>query len=319
MTTPLISIIVVGYKMKQQLHNTLCSLKSTYQRNVDPDDYEVIVVENSSDDNFAPTDVSKEYGSNFRYFLRQETGQSPVPAVNFAFEQCQGQYIGLIIDGARMLSPGVIHYVKTAIQISGGAIVAVPGYHIGETEHHLTEPEYSVEFEQNLLQETRWQEDGYRLFKISTFSGANIRGYLQPMMECNCVFASKENFDRIGRADTRFTLRGGGSINLHIYRSLVGLPKTKFFVLPGEGSFHQYHGGVTTSSSHDREEELKAFNDQLKSIWGKKIGLRRNPIILGTIDVNALTFLGQSVEWAKKRAERLGDNPQTLWPNDYQQ
>ncbi|UTW48567.1 hypothetical protein KFF03_01310 [Bacterioplanoides sp. SCSIO 12839] len=305
--------------MKQQLHNTLCSLKSTYQRNVDPDDYEVIVVENSSDDNFAPTDVSKEYGSNFRYFLRQETSQSPVPAVNFAFEQCQGQYIGLIIDGARMLSPGVIHYVKMATQVSVNSIVAVPGYHIGESEHHLTEPGYSVEFEQNLLKQAEWQENGYRLFKVSTFSGANARGYLQPMMECNCIFASKINFDTIGRADTRFTLRGGGSINLHIYRSLINIPDTQFFVLPGEGSFHQYHGGVTTSHSTDREKELASFNSQLKSIWGNSGTIRRNPIMLGSIDANALNFLEQSAHTAQKRAARLGDDSQILWPDDYHQ
>ena len=127
-----------------------------------------------------------------------------------------------------------------------------------------------------------WRGDGYELFGISTFSGANRRGYLQPIMECNCLFASAENFAAIGHANTEFTLPGGGSINLHMYRSLGMLPGTQLFVTPGEGSFHQFHGGVTTSSYAQREAEIEKHRVQLHSYWpGGFHSLRREPKLLG--------------------------------------
>ena len=141
--------------------------------------------------------------------------------------------------------------------------------------------------EKELLKSTNWKENGYELFSIADISGANPHGYLQPIMECNCMFAPAESFKKIAYADERFTLRGGGAINLHMFRSLGLLEGSTLIVLPGEGSFHQYHGGVTTSEYQGLEQEHASHSVQLQDIWqGDFHSLRREPILLGAVTIS---------------------------------
>jgi glycosyltransferase involved in cell wall biosynthesis len=315
--TPKVSVIVIAYRMSAQLENTLLSLTADYQRGVTANDYEVIVMENSSGDNLCGEKVA-ELPENFRYILRDESAVTPVYAVNEAFALCRAPFICLMIDGARMVSPGVISTALKAYSISENAIVAVPGYHLGHDEQHMAEVEgdHAAE-EAALLASVDWLTDGYELFAISTFSGANRRGFLQPIMECNCVFASAENYAAIGHANTQFQLPGGGSINLHMYRSLGMLPGTELFVLPGEGSFHQYHGGVTTSSYAEREAEIEKHRIQLHSLWpGGFHSLRRQPTLLGKIAPQAQPFVSISLERSSVRIKRLSNQGAELWPDD---
>jgi glycosyltransferase involved in cell wall biosynthesis len=316
-TTPKVSVIVISYRMPGQLENTLRSLSAEYQLGVSAQDYEVIVMENSSADNLSPEKVAA-LPENFRYVLRQETSATPVYAVNEAFALSRAPLICLMVDGARMASPGIIRTALMAYAMNDNAVVAIPGYHLGDDEQHLVEgvPD-QVEAEAALLESIDWFNNGYDLFRISTFSGANRNGYLQPIMECNCIFASRENFAAIGYANTDFTLPGGGSINLHMYRSLGMLPATQLFVLPGEGSFHQYHGGVTTSSYAEREAEIEKHRIQLHSYWpGGFHSLRREPTLLGHVPVQAQPFLVKSLQRSKKRFDRLLSQGKAFWPDD---
>lgn len=316
-TTPKASVIVISYRMAQQLENTLLTLTADYQRGVDIDDYEVIVIENSSSENLSP-DIVASLPTNFRYVLREEQAVSPVFAVNDAFAMCRAPLIGLMIDGARMVSPGVIRSALDAYAISDQAIVAVPGYHLGEEEQHLvTGGQDQLAMETALLASVDWRNDGYELFAISTFSGANRQGYLNPIMECNCLFASAENYAAIGHANTQFQLPGGGSINLHMYRSLGTLPGSTFYVLPGEGSFHQYHGGVTTSSYEKREADIEQHRIQLHSFWPEGFhSLRREATLLGHVPSQALPFLLHSLQRNQKRYKRFASQGQDPWPDD---
>ncbi len=308
---------MIGYRMSRQLENTLLSLTAGYQQGVTADDYEVIVMENSSSDNLAPEKVATLPG-NFRYVLRQETAATPVYAVNEAFALCRAPFICLMIDGARMASPGVIRTGLMASAITGDAVLAVPGYHLGHDEQHLVEVgRDQAEEEAEMLASIDWQANGYELFRISTFSGANRNGYLQPIMECNCLFASASNYAAIGHANAEFTLPGGGSINLHMYRSLGMLPQSELFVSPGEGSFHQYHGGVTTSSYAEREAEIEKHRVQLHSFWpGGFHSLRRDPALLGRVPPQAQPFLLKSLKRSKDRIHRLQAQGRDPWPDE---
>ncbi len=314
---PAVSVILVGFRMPRQLENTLQTLLPAYQRGVTAEDYEVIVIENSSDANL-PQEVVASLPPNFRYLLRQEPAVTPVFAVNEAFALARAPLVCLMIDGARMVSPGILATALMAYRGDRGALVAVPGYHLGRDEQHLVESgEDPYAREAELLASVDWRRDGYELFRVATFSGANRRGYLQPIMECNCLFASADNFAAIGHANTDFQLPGGGSINLHMYRSLGMLPDTRLFVLPGEGSFHQYHGGVTTSSYADREAEIERHRVQLHSYWpGGFHSLRREPILLGRVPPQAQPFLAASLERAEIRSRRLQHQGLPLWPDD---
>lgn len=315
--SPKVSIILIGYKMSKQLHNTLLTLSPNYQQGVDADDYEVIVIENSSDDNLTAEAV-KRLPKNFRYLLRNETAVSPVFAVNEGFDMCRASFICLMIDGARMVSPGIVRTALQAYAVNPNAVVAVPGYHLGQDEQHLVAGKQDqLAYETGLLTSVDWQADGYELFSISTFSGANRQGFLNPIMECNCLFASKANYEAIGYANTDFQLPGGGSINLHMYRSLGMLPGSEFFVLPGEGSFHQYHGGVTTSSYEEREAEIEKHRVQLHSFWpGGFHSLRREATLLGKVAPQSKLFLIKSLQHYEKRSKRLKNSKKDLWPDD---
>lgn len=316
-TKPKVSIILIGYRMAAQLHNTLYTLGVDFQQNVTQEDYEVILIENSSAQNLSPEYVAT-LPANVHYFLREETSHTPVPAINFAFEQCRGDYIGLIMDGARMLSPRVIYNALQCRSLDSNILGVVPGYHLGEQEQHEYEdPQQALDSEAALLESVDWRNDGYELFRISTYSGANRRGYLHPIMECNCIFASAENYAAIGHANEDFTLRGGGSVNLHIYRSLGMLDHSRVFVWPGEGSFHQYHGGVTTSSYEDRQAEIERHRVQLHSYWpGGFHALRREPTLFGSISEQALPFLLDSATRCQNRFRKLTHQGLPKWIDD---
>jgi hypothetical protein len=321
MTAPRLSIVVIVYKMARQAMNTLYSLSMDYQRNVAATDYEVIIIENRSSELLDPNVIAQLKG-NFRYFLREETGVSPVPALNFGVQQTRGKQLGLMIDGARMVTPRVIENVLAAMHFSEHPLVAVPGYNIGPAEqqfHH--EHQYDEQTESALLECIHWQTNGYRLFDIANLSGANPKGALQLFLECNCLFVSRCAFEDIGGADERFDLRGGGSINLHLYRTLGMHPlHQQYLVLAGEGSFHQFHGGVTTSHSAEREMTLATFRAQLESIWGGEFGgaLKREPMLLGAINSHAQRFLAESSRKTQHRFTRMQVEQLPFWPDDSQ-
>lgn len=315
---PLLSFIVVVYKMPRQAMNTLYSLSVRHQRNVKENDYEVIVIENRSDNNLNEADVTA-LGRNFHYFLREEVSQSPVGAINFGFEKIHSNHICLMIDGARMVTPRVVEYGLMAISADYNSLVAVPGYSLGwQDQHHHLDAAYDETVEISLLSAINWQKNGYRLFDIATISGANPNGCMNPLMECNCVITSARNFELIGRANLDFQLPGGGSINLHIFRQLGLLPESRhYFVMAGEGSFHQFHGGITTAQWEDLDEVLESHRKQLHSYWGNKFhSLRREPILLGASNSHAQRFMAFASQKARKRLGRLGKHGQQPWPDD---
>lgn len=306
MSKPLLSIIVIAYDMQRQALNTLISLSPGYQEGVSADDYEVIVVENCSQRNMDASAIAALPG-NFRYFLRDEPGVSPAAAINFGFAQASGEFIGLMIDGARMVTPGVVRYALMAFRATEDAMVVVPGYNLGESEQqfHLS-CGYTEEKEQALLSAIDWPNDGYRLFDISCLSGANPNGVFHPFMECNCLFMSADIFRDIGQADERFDLSGGGSLNLYIYRKTAIHPRSQFFMLAGEGSFHQLHGGVTTSEFEGRDELLRAQNEQLCCLLGYAFRSPTiEPVLLGHIRSPAMPGLKASIERGIERLARF--------------
>ena len=316
-TQPVLSVIVIGYRMAAQLANTLFTLGPGYQRNVEELEYEVVVVENASDDCLGAAQLA-ELPSNFRYFRREETGRSPVAAINHGFGEARGEYIGLLVDGARMLSPRVLEYAALAWRMDPDSITTVPGYHVGNEQHHtLTDERAAYAAEAALLASVDWRANGYLLFSVATIGGGNRHGYLQPFMESNCLFASRRHFERIGFADTRFQLAGGGSINLHMFRALGMHPRARLVVLPGEGSFHQYHGGVTTRAREDRVAELEAHKRQLHGIWNDGFhSLRREPFMLGAVTPWALPLLEHSARMGLVRHQRLEGLGLPLWQDD---
>lgn len=313
-----LSIILIVYDMPAQALNTLYSLSCLYQRNVSEQDYEIIVVENHSSHTL-DEEMLSPIANNITYVCRDEKGVSPAAAINAGLALCQAPFIGLLIDGARMVTPRVIECALQAQRIDTNALMAVPGYNLGPELQHLdTQFNYNEATEKHLMDTVHWRDNGYRLFDIANISEANPRGVFQPFMENNCLFTSADNFQKIGGANESFNSPGGGGLNLHLYRSLGVLKETDyFFVTPGEGSFHQYHGGVSTSARKDREASFLSPREQLESYWnGQFKGLEREPILLGTVNSHAQSFLQDSSQRAKRRFKRKTQKHEVFWPSD---
>ena len=302
-----LSVVVVVFRMPAQARNTLLSLSNDYQAGIDPTEYEVIVVENESDRPLG-RDAVAGFGDNFRYFLREGNDVSPAAAVNFGVSNASYPYVGVVVDGARMLTPGVLKHAKMAFRSARDAVVSVPGYHLGEEiQQESSKSGYDEQYEAGLLESISWPEDGYRLFEISCFSGSCSGGFFRPLPESNCVFVSRHWWEKLGGCDLRFDLPGGGYVNLDLYRRLCELPEITLFQLFGEGSFHQFHGGVTTSAKDgdQRENYLNQARAQYQALRGRTYSPpARQAVYFGSVSQSSIWALQKSVEaWAKTAAK----------------
>ena len=75
--SPRLSILLVVYRIPRQAENTIYSLSARHQQGVSEDDYEIMVVENSSGAVLGE-ERARALGGNVRYFYREEMGVSPV-------------------------------------------------------------------------------------------------------------------------------------------------------------------------------------------------------------------------------------------------
>ena len=297
---PLLSVIVVIYDMPEQASKTLYSLSEKYQQGVSNADYEVIIVENNSSRPLGK-ERAELHGDNFSYYLREETEPTPVHAANFGVERAQGELVALMIDGARMVTPGILDYFISSLALSDHAVVATPGYHLGKKLQQQAMLEgYNESFEQDLLDSINWPENGYRLFDIACLSGTSTSGFFRPSGESNCLCVAKSLYQEVGGFDKRFNETGGGQANLDLYKRLVEHPDSMLIILPGEGSFHQFHGGVTTGQKGEvRHKAMVAHFAQYASIRGQAYTPPiKRPIYLGAISDNSLKFLRDSANKA---------------------
>ena len=306
---PLLSLIVMVYKMREQALKTLRSLSIPYQQGVTRDDYEVLVVENASSSNLEEHEVVA-FGPNFRYIRRQEPSPSPVPSINYAANQARGQMIGLIVDGARMATPGLINWTLTARRLHPNAIVCTPGYHLGPKLQQDSMLEgYDNHAEQALLDSIGWPENGYRLFEIAVLSGTSANGIFKPIGESNCLSMPRSIWDKLGGCDPRFMETGGGQVNLDLYKRACELPETQLILLPGEGTFHQFHGGITTGTrDHDRLAIMAAHFAQYTAIRGQPYSAPlKRAIYLGAIPDCAQKFIQHSAARVRQLRGELPD------------
>ena len=119
-----ISIVVVIFNIAREAPRTLYSLSADYQRHIAPEDYEVIVVDNGSNPPLAPTTIDK-FAGNFRLIRIDQASPSPASAVNVGLAAAEGDVIGVMIDGARIATPGLLHFAghgARTLQESGGRL-----------------------------------------------------------------------------------------------------------------------------------------------------------------------------------------------------
>lgn len=304
-----LSIVVAAYDMARELPRTLWSLTRDYQRHCAGIDYEVLVVDNGSPEPFGHERVVA-YGGNFRYFYLDNPPSSPAYALNYGAKRARGRVFCLMIDGARVVTPGILSLAAAAFRAYRDPTVAVFGWHLGAAlQHRSVAAGYDQTREDALLASIRWPEDGYRLFEIAVLAGSCLGGWFRPINESNAVFIHRDAYVRLGGFDERFDLPGGGFVNLDFFRRAVLREGSELVVLLGEGTFHQLHGGIATNTGSERERQdlRRRWETQYETLRGEAFDVpRKRPIYLGGISSAVLPSLASSVQHAMEILERDG-------------
>jgi glycosyltransferase involved in cell wall biosynthesis len=244
---PVLSVIVIGYNMARELPRTIRSLSPKMQRGIDPSDYEVILIDNGSTQQVDENELrSLLPGLTICRFPNATV--SPVAAINFGLTLVRGDLVGVWIDGARMASPGLLGSALAASRLHAWPMIGTIAFHLGPAvQMESTKHGYDQAVEDRLLAESGWEEDGYRLFSISTLAGSSAGGWFELPMESNALFLRAEHWRALGGWDEAFVTPGGGLVNLDTWSRICACPNGELIMLLGEATFHQVHGGVATS------------------------------------------------------------------------
>jgi cephalosporin hydroxylase len=267
-----LTVLVVFHNMRREAARTLHSLSRAYQRDIEDLDYEVIAIENgSSPDTRLGEEFVRSFGPEFKYLdLGAEATPSPASALNRGLELARGRAVGIMIDGAHVLTPGTLHFGMLGLQTYMPAVVATQQWYVGPGEQHETVLKgYDEGYEDRLFEQIEWPVDGYRLFEIGHFIGG--RDWFDGQWESNCVFVPASLLDQVGAMDHDFNLPGGGFANLDFFERMTTSPRINLVSILGEGSFHQVHGGTTTNTPEmsERNELLDSYGDQYAELRGK--------------------------------------------------
>jgi cephalosporin hydroxylase len=269
-TTKRLGVVVVVHNMRREARRTLHSLSRSYQQGVDDLDYEVIVVENGSKpEQRLGEEFVRSFGPEFRYVdLGEDAVPSPAGAVNRGIAATDASTLALMIDGAHVLTPGVLHYGMLGSSMYAPAIASVKQWYVGPGQQPIAVASgYDQGLEDQLFTEIDWPSDGYRLFEISHFIGK--RDWFDGDWESNCVFVPRALIEQIGAMDEAFSNPGGGFVNLDFFERMVSSPGVSLVTILGEGSFHQVHGGTTTNAS-EPEQLVRDYRDQYEELRGRR-------------------------------------------------
>jgi len=301
-----LSVVVTVHNMRREAPRTLTSLSPPYQHGVDPSTYEVIVVENGSSEP-PPAGLVESLGDNFRYVVLRDPPASPAHAMNAGARLARGDALGLMIDGARLVTPGMLRWALAALAAFDRPVVTTLGFHLGrEPQTRAAMRGYDRRQEDELLEQIDWPRDGYRLFEIAALAGSSMHGWFQPLSESSCVFMPRALFEELDGFDERFDLPGGGLLNLDFHRRACELPMSNLVTLLGEGTFHQIHGGIMTNCApRENARRWREYAAQYRALKGELFRPpTRRAILFGDVPSAALPWIKQSCElfWSSRLA-----------------
>lgn len=299
MPGPRLSIVVVFHDMAREAPRTLHTLSVAYQRGVDEADYEVIAVDHGSQQPL-DAEVVRGHGRQFR-LVSHPAGTvpaSPAAAINAAVRVSSGDAVAICIDGARMASPGIVRHTLAALDAWADPVVATLGWHLGPKLQNVSMLEgYDQAAEDRLLDSIDWRREGYDLFTVSCLAGSCGGGWFLPITESNCLAMRRAAYERIGGFDERFLCPGGGLVGLDFFKR-ASASANDLVLLLGEGTFHQFHGGVATNTPLE-VHPYESFHAEYRRLRGEPFAPPHvKPRYLGGMPSQCLPFLRHSVEQA---------------------
>lgn len=279
-----LSVILVVYNMQRAAPRSIRSLLTPYQQGIDSDCYEVIVVENGSSE---PLDKSaiEALSPNVRYHYLKDPPPSPAYAINYAASVARGDILAIMIDGAHMVTPGVLRWGLVPFAYEPNPIVTAPRFFLGsESQVESVHKGYDERQEDALLERIEWPKDGYGLFDIGVPyryefpHGTPKLFWFVRQFESNCLFTKKASFQAVGGCDERFDIPGGGCLMPDLFKELCEMDDASIVQVMGEASFHQVHGGISTSSTReDQKAQWAVYTQQYEQIRGKPFVISKKP------------------------------------------
>jgi hypothetical protein len=300
MSAPKLSLVVIAYNMARELPRTIRSLSPDMQRDIDPDDYEIIVVDNGSTSPFDEAEC-RRWGGNISFHRLPDAPASPARAINHGLELARGDLIGVCIDGARMATPRLLATALEAARIHRRPVIGTLAFHLGPDiqKRSVVSHGYCQRMEDDLLASIDWPADGYRLFGISVFGGSSADGWFVLPVETSALFLVREQWTDLGGYDENFVQPGGGLVNLDTWARACADPAGRPILLLGEATFHQYHGGAMTGSS---ESKWPIFHAEYVKIRGCPFKRPQGvPLLVGKLSPEAAASLKLSAEKLSSR------------------
>jgi hypothetical protein len=262
------------------------SLSAGNQDNVSADDYEIIVVDNGSPTPIDPSDFA-DLDGHFRLIRIDDAPPSPAHAVNVGLREARGEVIGVLLDGARLVSPGIVNFALAGSRVSPRSAVVALGWYLGfDYQRHGQAAGWTQDDEDALLRSVGWPNDGYRLFEISTMDECSGGGWFEAIVESNLLFLPANTWDELGGYDERFNSPGGGLANHDMLRRATELDCCTWVVLLGEGTFHQLHGGIATNATRaEIDHAVEGWTEEYREVRGRELEplWLPKPVYIGTL------------------------------------
>lgn len=244
---PTLSVVVNFHGMAREAPRTLHSLTPAYQRGVDPADYAVLAIDNGSRPPLDPG-LAERIDARFRHLRHEPRWPSPCAAINAGVAASDGEFVMVCIDGARILSPGILRHALAALRLAPHPFVYTLGMHLGPKPQNESMLEgYDQAREDALLETVDWRGDGYALFGVSSVALSSRNGFFSTLSESNCFALRRDDYLALGGLDEAFTGAGGGLVNLDFFNRVHEDPRFQPVMLLGEATFHQFHGGTATN------------------------------------------------------------------------
>jgi hypothetical protein len=292
----MLSIVVNFFNNQREAENSLHSMTRGYQSMPAGIPYEVIAVDNGSKRPLSAERVCA-FGPEFRYKYVATTSVSPVEAINAACREARGEELLVVIDGAHILSPGILKRAIDAFSLFPAPFVATVPFHLGPKQQNESILEgYDQKAEDQLLQQFDWKRNGYELFKIAGAFADGSGGWFGCLFESSCFGVRKADYFALGGLDERFQSKGGGLVSLDFFNRALAQNHMEYVMLLGEGTFHQFHGGVASNATW-QAHPWEQFSQEYQRIRGMPYKqMIRRPYHLGMIRTEALHVAKTSSE-----------------------